>query len=130
MIKKSYPSYHAQKLFSKQLPDVGHHLEMEKKIKELELKPLIKSVSIKPLSVKPLSVKPVQTVTKLIVEGSKPVQIKNPILGGKAAKKPETKSQAKGTLKDRAVKIKEIMKSKGLSMTESSKYIKENNISY
>ena len=113
--KSTYPVALAEKLYKKQMPDVKEHLEIVKAV----TKPVVKEV------------------TKIVGSGKQAVEGASlnmgPDISGKnfnvygqafGGEKPPSR------LQNRAVKIKEIMKSKSLSMIEASKYIKANNIQY
>jgi hypothetical protein len=105
-----------EKLYKKQLPDVAGHLEMVEKLKGKTSKPKAEKKGGAQDLIKP----PLQ-----FVEGSRPLEDISAkqqyiIASGKPGDK----------MKRRGEKIKELMKSKGMSMTEASKYIKANKIQY
>ena len=104
-----------EKIYKKQLPDVTGHLEMVEKINNKNSKTKTEKKGGAQNLIKP----PLE-----FVQGSKPLEDISAkqqfvIASGKADK-----------MKRRGEKIKELMKTKGMSMTEASKYIKENKIQY
>ena len=123
-VKPVYPAELTAKLYKKQMPDLGNHLEMVDKIAAKI--PEMKTGGAKQ--------------PKQVVEGSRPVDVpanlvdisaKQLYMPGEAwtgsGKKPRAISDK---MKNRSAKIKEIMKEKNLSMINASKYIKDHKIAY
>lgn len=102
----------ASRVYKKQVVDKPNHLEMEEKVQERKAlkKPAGGSLSIG---------KPVQ------VKGSVPLYpINSEVQTTFGMGQPQSRAKA------RAEKVREVMKSKNLSLPEASKYIKNNNVKY
>ena len=136
--KSTYPVALAEKLYKKQMPDVKEHLEIvQDTLGRVQPEPAERAVSSCKPVVKAVTKPVVKEVTKIVGSGKQAVEGASlnmgPDISGKnfnvygqafGGEKPPSR------LQNRAVKIKEIMKSKSLSMIEASKYIKANNIQY
>lgn len=107
---------HVEKAYKKQVPD----LKASGKANHLELESIVKKMTKKGGNV----INP-NEVNHIVVEGNKPVDISAKQYYFSGAGSVQTSKLAK-----RSIKVKEIMKQQGLSMTEASSYIKKNNIKY
>ena len=122
-----------QKDYKKQIPDLKasgkkNHLELQEVVAKLTEKPKVVPKEKMARKTGGNVVKPDQK-NEIVIEGSKPVDISSKQLYfNGAGKVPPASTETK--MKRRSNKVKEIMKSKSLSMTEASKYIKENDIKY
>jgi hypothetical protein len=117
-LRPKYPREMAEKLYVKQMPDINRHLEMVgKKIEQATS--AVKKVG----------------GAQQVQGGSKPLNLVPPNLKSMAGMSMSNPDQAwsgagNGKLQRRLAKVKEVMKSHGLSLAAASKKIKDEKIPY